>query len=855
MLNSLPSSSSESVNEEPLASSENTNSKDSLDKILYASTLEKSGDLSAAIALYREVLELDPQGTYAAIAQKALDDLNIKESTIEDRPESSQKTETKSEVEPEPLPFLPFHQRILRKFYDLPIQTKQFAVLLTSEVVAVIGLVGVGATLIITNGQAQLLNQARSELKVAEINYNLKVDQMELGFRGQSDNIAIIEAARTGMADGPVLSILANELAKNKIEIAKLVDRQGRIIATGNIKVSPRLFDPQGLVTKALKSGQQSKISEIISYDELAKESSLTAKLRAKDLGVDPETKPNFLIRYVITPVRDGEAAIVGALIAGDIVKSPIVTNTVSAFNSGYSAIYLRQPNGEFTLAASQMQTPGGELEENLGLSSTKLLEEAVAADGETITGEGKIGNASCLMAAKALFDATGEPIAVLVRGTSHEALNNLVTQSLLLQGLSAIVVLLISVALVKLLGQAILKPLQQLMEVTSKFSSGDRQVRAEKFANDEMGELATNFNYMADSIVAKEDELANYAHQQEVEAEKQRQAKESLQKEVIQMLMEIEEVQKGDLTIKAQVNEGVVGSVADAFNATTASLRQLLLQVQQVSNRVSELALEEQTSVENLSDGAINQAQEINQVLQGVAEINTSIQSVALSTDEAAKTANQALQQAQEGDEAMIQTVNSIQKIRGSVAGTAKKLKQLAESSQEISQIVTIISSISEKTNLLAFNASIEAARAGEHGKGFRGVAEEVSRLAVKVTDSTKDIQHLVETIQEDTAKVLQDMENSTAEVVTGTQLVRQTQEILQKLAATSQKIDQYLQEITVNTTAQTHASEQINQKMAGVATIAQGTSSEATSTVKSLQALVEQVKALQVSLSQFRL
>ena len=79
-------------------------------------------------------------------------------------------------------------------FYKLPIRQKQLIALFTSEVISILGLVGTGAILIISSGRGVLVNQAKSELAVTEINYNIKVNQMGFGFRGQSDNLAIITA-------------------------------------------------------------------------------------------------------------------------------------------------------------------------------------------------------------------------------------------------------------------------------------------------------------------------------------------------------------------------------------------------------------------------------------------------------------------------------------------------------------------------------------------------------------------------------------------------------------------------------------------------------------------------------------
>jgi methyl-accepting chemotaxis protein len=230
------------------------------------------------------------------------------------------------------------------------------------------------------------------------------------------------------------------------------------------------------------------------------------------------------------------------------------------------------------------------------------------------------------------------------------------------------------------------------------------------------------------------------------------------------------------------------------------------------------------------------------------------SIQSVANSAKEAADIARKALNAATTGDKIANQTVGSIDNIRASVAETSKKMKRLAESSQEISKIVGIISNISEKTNLLAFNASIEASRAGENGQGFRVVADEVRRLAERVTESAKDIEQLVSTIQSETTEVMQTMEESTTQVVRGTKLVRQTQGTLQQLAEISQKIDRLVQSISTSTISQAEYSKQVTGTMQEVVAIAENTSAESEAVSNSLQELVGVATELQQSVSRFQ-
>ena len=85
---------------------------------------------------------------------------------------------------------------IFQRWSNLPIWRKQLIGLFSSEAISIFGLVGVGAFLIVMGGRSVLINQAKSELAVTDIKYNIKINQMKFGFRGQSDNPAIIAAAK-----------------------------------------------------------------------------------------------------------------------------------------------------------------------------------------------------------------------------------------------------------------------------------------------------------------------------------------------------------------------------------------------------------------------------------------------------------------------------------------------------------------------------------------------------------------------------------------------------------------------------------------------------------------------------------
>lgn len=343
-------------------------------------------------------------------------------------------------------------------------------------------------------------------------------------------------------------------------------------------------------------------------------------------------------------------------------------------------------------------------------------------------------------------------------------------------------------------------------------------------------------------------------ATQMEMSNEEARQAKEFLERRVLELLMQVQPVSRGDLTVRATVTEDQVGTIADSYNSTIFNLRRLVTQVLEAAQKVGQATEVSDTSVKRLAQGAVAEAKMIQGALERLKEIEASVQGVAQNAQDATRIVAQTEMAIGSGQVAMNRTVEGFATIRESVSETAKKVKRLGESSQKIARVVQLISGFASQTNLLAFNASIEASRAGEAGRGFAVVAEEVRSLAKQSAEATSEIELLVAEIQSGTHEAITAMEAGTEQVVEGTRLVEATRLSLEKIAAASAEVNQLVNQIAEAAERQAQESSAMTKAMADVTLVSNRTSSEANKVLQAIKELQTIAQGLLQSVERFK-
>ncbi|MES9860540.1 MAG: methyl-accepting chemotaxis protein [Candidatus Thiodiazotropha sp. LLP2] len=216
-----------------------------------------------------------------------------------------------------------------------------------------------------------------------------------------------------------------------------------------------------------------------------------------------------------------------------------------------------------------------------------------------------------------------------------------------------------------------------------------------------------------------------------------------------------------GDLTKRLPLEGGVeLERLSAGFNQFASETQSLVRKVSESSHQMSSFSSELATVAKTSKATADNQDEAMRQVATAMIEMTATVKNVSESAASAAAAAENADHQAKDGSRVVEKTLQSIETLSQGVEQASVEMKELEEETAQVGVVVSVIKGIAEQTNLLALNAAIEAARAGEMGRGFAVVADEVRTLASRTQASTREINDIIERLQEGARKTASNME-----------------------------------------------------------------------------------------------
>ncbi len=249
-----------------------------------------------------------------------------------------------------------------------------------------------------------------------------------------------------------------------------------------------------------------------------------------------------------------------------------------------------------------------------------------------------------------------------------------------------------------------------------------------------------------------------------------------------------LKELAEGDGDLKSRLDvksQDEIGQMSINFNKFMEVLRDSISEVMSVVQPLLDNSTRLIQRVETAEAAMHKQEVDSDLVKQSMNEMTVSVGEISNSATEAASATEQAENEAKQSLDILNQSMAVSQALNSEIKGASEVIHKLAQDTQNVNQILDVITSIAEQTNLLALNAAIEAARAGEQGRGFAVVADEVRELASRTSKSTTEIRELLNELTNAASASVESMESASAQAERNEEYAMQTGESVKVIAS----------------------------------------------------------------------
>jgi methyl-accepting chemotaxis protein len=312
----------------------------------------------------------------------------------------------------------------------------------------------------------------------------------------------------------------------------------------------------------------------------------------------------------------------------------------------------------------------------------------------------------------------------------------------------------------------------------------------------------------------------------------------------------------EGDLTKRLTIHgHDEFGALGLSFNRFVERIHTSIREVSSATGQVNEVALRVVAASNSSMFNSDQQASRTSSVAAAINQLGAAAQEIAQNAALASQHSSDARSLAEDGQQVVDKTIAAMQQLSAKISDSCGNIETLNSNTVNIGQILEVITSISQQTNLLALNAAIEAARAGEAGRGFAVVADEVRNLAHRTQDSAQQVQKMIEELQVGAREAVSTMTDSQRQSESSVGIANQAGERLGSVTQRIGEIDGMNQSVATATEEQTAVVESINVDITEINTLNQEGVENLQSTLRACADLEQQAARLKQLVGSFRI